>query len=143
MESTSQTDLRQRKILAYSVHAFTATGAVWGFLSLLAVIDHDWKGLFVFQLLAMVVDGIDGRLARWVDTKTYAPRVDGALMAKAPAHAIVLHCLPAHRGEEITDDVLEGPRSAVWDEAENRMHVQKALLEKLILDAAPAAERVG
>jgi phosphatidylcholine synthase len=80
VESPSQTDLLQRKILAYSVHAFTATGAVWGFLSLLAVIDHDWKGVFVFQLIAMLVDGFDGHLARLADTKRYAPRVDGALM---------------------------------------------------------------
>lgn len=80
VESPSQTDILQRKILAYSVHAFTATGAVWGFLSLLAVIDHDWRGVFVFQLLAMLVDGFDGHLARWADTKQYAPRVDGALL---------------------------------------------------------------
>lgn len=59
--------------------------------------------------------------------------VDAALMARAKPTAIVLHCLPAHRGEEIAADVLEGPQSAVWDEAENRMHAQKALLEKLIL----------
>jgi ornithine carbamoyltransferase len=59
--------------------------------------------------------------------------VDTALMAGAHKDAIVLHCLPAHRGEEISAEVLEGPKSAVWDEAENRMHVQKALLEKLIL----------
>jgi ornithine carbamoyltransferase len=58
--------------------------------------------------------------------------VDDALLARATPEAIVLHCLPAHRGEEITDAVLEGPRSAVWDEAENRLHVQKALLELLI-----------
>jgi ornithine carbamoyltransferase len=44
----------------------------------------------------------------------------------------VLHCLPAHRGDEITDDVLDGPRSAVWDEAENRLHVQKAVLVSLL-----------
>jgi ornithine carbamoyltransferase len=58
--------------------------------------------------------------------------VDEALMEKARPDAIVLHCLPAHRGEEIADAVLEGPRSAVFDEAENRLHAQKALLELLL-----------
>jgi ornithine carbamoyltransferase len=58
--------------------------------------------------------------------------VDEALVAKARPNAIVLHCLPAHRGEEIADAVLEGPRSAVFDEAENRLHAQKALLELLL-----------
>ncbi len=60
-------------------------------------------------------------------------RVDEALLARAHEHAIVLHCLPAHRGEEISAGVLEGEQSAVFDEAENRLHVQKALLEKMIL----------
>jgi ornithine carbamoyltransferase len=46
----------------------------------------------------------------------------------------VLHCLPAHPGEEITEDVLYGARSAVWDQAENRLHAQKALLEHLLFD---------
>jgi ornithine carbamoyltransferase len=55
--------------------------------------------------------------------------VDGALMAAADPQAIVLHCLPAHRGEEITDEVIEGPQSVVWRQAENRLHSQKALLE--------------
>ena len=59
--------------------------------------------------------------------------VDEALLDRALPEAIVLHCLPAHRGEEITAGVLEGPRSAVLDEAENRLHVQKALLEALLL----------
>lgn len=59
--------------------------------------------------------------------------VDGALMRRADPAAIVLHCLPAHRGEEISDEVMEGSQSAIFDEAENRMHVQKALLEKLLL----------
>jgi ornithine carbamoyltransferase len=55
-------------------------------------------------------------------------RVDGQLLAYADPDAVVLHCLPAHRGQEITDDVIDGPHSAVWDEAENRLHAQKALL---------------
>jgi ornithine carbamoyltransferase len=58
--------------------------------------------------------------------------VDDALMRKARPNAIVLHCLPAHRGEEITESVIEGPQSAVFDEAENRLHAQKALLELLL-----------
>lgn len=59
-------------------------------------------------------------------------QVNAQLVAQAAPHAIVLHCLPAHRGEEITDDVVDGPQSVVFDEAENRMHAQKALLEILI-----------
>ena len=59
--------------------------------------------------------------------------VDERLMSYAPKHAVVLHCLPAHRGEEISAGVIDGPQSAVFDEAENRLHVQKALLEILIL----------
>jgi ornithine carbamoyltransferase len=59
-------------------------------------------------------------------------RIDAELLRAARPDAIVMHCLPAHRGEEITDDVMEGPQSAVFDEAENRMHVQMAILEKLI-----------
>lgn len=55
--------------------------------------------------------------------------VDQDLLAASSKHAIVLHCLPAHRGEEIAADVIDGPRSAVWDQAENRLHVQKAALE--------------
>ena len=58
--------------------------------------------------------------------------VDSAVMACAASDAIFLHCLPAHRGEEVTEEVLEGPCSAVWDEAENRLHVQKAILVRLI-----------
>ncbi|HEY4319638.1 MAG TPA: ornithine carbamoyltransferase [Gemmatimonadales bacterium] len=58
--------------------------------------------------------------------------VDDALLRHAAADAIVLHCLPAHRGEEISEAVLEGPRSRVWDEAENRLHAQKALMALLM-----------
>jgi ornithine carbamoyltransferase len=56
-------------------------------------------------------------------------QVNAALMGAAHGDAIFLHCLPAHRGEEVTDEVIDGPQSAVWDEAENRMHIQKAILE--------------
>ena len=59
-------------------------------------------------------------------------RLDDALLALAAPDAIVLHCLPAHPGEEITAEALYGARSAVWDEAENRLHVQKALLALLL-----------
>ena len=55
-------------------------------------------------------------------------RVDGALMARAAPDAVFLHCLPAHRGEEVTAEVIDGPASLVWDEAENRIHAQKAIL---------------
>ena len=55
-------------------------------------------------------------------------QINAALLAEAPSHAVVMHCLPAHRGEEITEDVFESERSLVFEEAENRLHVQKALL---------------
>jgi ornithine carbamoyltransferase len=58
--------------------------------------------------------------------------VDSALMRRADPGAIFLHCLPAHRGEEVADDVIEGPQSRVWDEAENRLHAQKALMAALM-----------
>ncbi len=59
-------------------------------------------------------------------------RVDGPLMKRATRDAIFLHCLPAHRGEEVTAEVIDGPWSRVWDEAENRLHVQKAVLAALM-----------
>ncbi|MBM6403694.1 ornithine carbamoyltransferase [Phycicoccus sp. CSK15P-2] len=59
-------------------------------------------------------------------------RVDDALMAQAAGQAVFLHCLPAYRGHEVTEDVIDGPRSLVWQEAENRLHVQKALLAWLL-----------
>jgi ornithine carbamoyltransferase len=65
--------------------------------------------------------------------KLLAPfRLDDELLAAARDDAVALHCLPAHPGEEITEDVLYGERSAVWDQAENRLHTQKALLEFLL-----------
>ncbi len=55
-------------------------------------------------------------------------QINAALLAEAPGHAVVMHCLPAHRGEEITEDVFESERALVFEEAENRLHAQKALL---------------
>jgi ornithine carbamoyltransferase len=59
-------------------------------------------------------------------------QINAELVGMADADAVVLHCLPAHRGHEITDEVIDGPHSAVWDEAENRLHAQKALLVWLL-----------
>ena len=59
--------------------------------------------------------------------------VDTDMMQVAQADALFMHCLPAHRGEEVSADVIDGPQSVVWDEAENRLHVQKALMEFLLL----------
>ena len=67
---------------------------------------------------------------RMADFANY--KIDTALLAEAPAHAVVLHCLPAYRGLEISEEVLEGPRSLVFDEAENRLHFQKGLLAVLL-----------
>ena len=65
-------------------------------------------------------------------------RVDAALLAAAGPEAVVMQCLPAHRGEEITSDVMDGPRSIIWDQSENRLHVQKALLVELLTGAVAA-----
>jgi ornithine carbamoyltransferase len=70
------------------------------------------------------------RVQRLLDLEPY--RVDAALLGHAAPDAFVMHCLPAHPGEEITAEVLYGDRSAIWDEAENRLHVQKALLALLL-----------
>jgi ornithine carbamoyltransferase len=72
----------------------------------------------------------DERDRRLQDLDAY--RIDETLVSLASERAIVLHCLPAHYGEEITEEVLYGPRSAVWDQAENRLHAQKALMALII-----------
>ena len=71
--------------------------------------------------------------ARW--------KVDATMMSRAQPDALFMHCLPAHRGEEVAADVLDGPQSVVWDEAENRLHAQKALLEYLVCGRVDAADR--
>ena len=65
-------------------------------------------------------------------------RVDDALLDAAGRDALAMHCLPAHRGEEITSAVMDGPRSLIWEQSENRLHVQKALLVELLGGAAAA-----
>jgi ornithine carbamoyltransferase len=70
-------------------------------------------------------------------------QVDGAVMAQAAKDAIFMHCLPAHRGDEVTADVIDGPQSAVWDEAENRLHVQKAILAWCLSPASLGSEGAG
>jgi ornithine carbamoyltransferase len=66
------------------------------------------------------------------DTQFRPFQVNDELLSHASDDAIVLHCLPAHRGEEITDAVMDGPRSAVFDQAENRLHIQKAIMVELM-----------
>ena len=75
--------------------------------------------------VSMGADLPDGKDRR----STFGPyQVNAALMACAKPDAIFMHCLPAHRGEEVTDDVIDGPQSVVWQEAENRLHAQKSIL---------------
>ncbi|MEP7136749.1 MAG: CDP-alcohol phosphatidyltransferase family protein, partial [Chloroflexota bacterium] len=69
-----------RKMFANGVHLFTATGAVWGFLTLLAIWDENYKLAIIYIIVAMFVDGFDGMLARWFDVKLYAKGIDGGLM---------------------------------------------------------------
>ena len=69
-----------RKTLANGVHFFTASGAVWGFLTLLAIWDENYRLAIIYMIIAMFVDGFDGMLARWFDVQTYAKGVDGGLM---------------------------------------------------------------
>jgi ornithine carbamoyltransferase len=80
-----------------------------------------WTSMGYEEENAMRLKAFDG----WI--------VDSAKMTRAKPDALFMHCLPAHRGEEVAADVIDGPQSVVWDEAENRLHVQKALLEYLVL----------
>jgi ornithine carbamoyltransferase len=88
------------------------------------------QGAHVVAADTWVSMGQDGKEERLATLMPY--QVNAELMAHAADDAIVLHCLPAYRGNEITEEVLDGPRSVVWDQAENRLHAQKALLHWLV-----------
>ena len=91
-----------------------------------AAVDADVLVTDTWTSMGQEDDGLDR-------VKPFRPfQVNARLMGLADPEAIVLHCLPAHRGDEITDEVMDGPASAVWDEAENRLHAQKALLVWLL-----------
>ena len=72
--------LYMKKTLAWGVHLFTATGAIWGLLSLMAIFEENWRAAITWMIVAMFVDGFDGMLARWFHVKEYARNVDGGLM---------------------------------------------------------------
>ncbi|MER7168076.1 ornithine carbamoyltransferase [Micromonospora sp. NPDC000207] len=91
-----------------------------------AVRDADVIATDTWTSMGQEADGLD-RITPFLPYQ-----VNKELVGYAASHAIVLHCLPAHRGEEITDDVLDGPQSVVFDQAENRLHAQKALLAFLL-----------
>ena len=115
-------------VLAAAAHRAEATG---GSVTVTADGDAAATGADVlvtdtWTSMGQENDGLDR-------VKPFRPfQVNARLLARADAEAIVLHCLPAHRGDEITDEVMDGPASAVWDEAENRLHAQKALLVWLL-----------
>nr|WP_055505480.1 ornithine carbamoyltransferase [Nonomuraea pusilla] len=88
------------------------------------------EGAHVIATDTWVSMGQTGKEERVAALRPY--QVNAGLLERAAPEVVVLHCLPAYRGHEITADVLEGPRSAVWDQAENRLHAQKALLHWLV-----------
>jgi ornithine carbamoyltransferase len=134
--------LQAATILDFRVHVSTPPGYA------LAPGAHDGRHCFVFDDPEAACEGADlvttdvwtsmgfeaendaraEAFAQW--------QVDAAMMRRARAAALFMHCLPAHRGEEVSADVLDGPQSVVWDEAENRLHAQKALLEYLVCGTA-------
>jgi ornithine carbamoyltransferase len=107
---------------SYTEHARTS-GAIIQFHESINEAAHDADVIVTDTWISMGHENSEMR------RQLLAPyQVNDALMAHAKSSAIFLHCLPAHRGEEVTSSVIDGARSAIWDEAENRLHVQKAIL---------------
>ncbi|MGN9812932.1 ornithine carbamoyltransferase [Micromonospora sp. BQ11] len=122
----------EEEIVARAEKIAAATGGSVRVLTdpLAAVAAADVVATDTWTSMGQEDDGLDR------NTPFLPYQVNDALLAHARPEVIVLHCLPAHRGEEITDEVLDGPRSAVFDQAENRLHAQKALLT-FLLEATP------
>ncbi len=140
--NVANTWLQAAEVLGFTVHVSTPGG--YG-------VDPDIAGLSGDRNYKVFADPLDAcRGADLVTTDVWTSmgfeaensarqqafanwRVDARLMAAAKPGALFMHCLPAHRGEEVAAEVIDGPQSVVWDEAENRMHAQKALMEYLLL----------
>jgi ornithine carbamoyltransferase len=138
----ANTWLQAADILGFTLHVSTPTGyeldpAVAGVKNTACVklFDHPLDACRGADLVTTDVwtsMGYEAENARrLVDFEKWC--VDAEMMSVARPDALFMHCLPAHRGEEVTTEVIDGPQSVVWDEAENRMHVQKALMEYLLL----------
>ncbi|MEO7338524.1 MAG: ornithine carbamoyltransferase [Caldimonas sp.] len=138
----ANTWLQAADILGFTLHVSTPSGYE---------IDADVAGVTNSKCLKLFKDPLDAcKGAHLVTTDVWTSMgfeaenaarmkafadwcVDSELMAAARPDALFMHCLPAHRGEEVAAEVIDGPQSVVWDEAENRLHVQKALMEYLVL----------
>lgn len=113
-----------REVTARATAIATETG---GRVTLTNAVDEAATGADVVYTDVWASMGQEGELEQ--RKAAFTPyQVNAAVLRLASDHVIAMHCLPAHRGEEITDEVIDGPRSVVWDQAENRLHAQKALL---------------
>ncbi|MEV7013885.1 ornithine carbamoyltransferase [Streptosporangium sp. NPDC051022] len=119
-------------------HAGEIAAGTGGSVAVLPDAGAAAEGADVIATDTWVSMGQDGKDQRVADLMPF--QVDAGLMSRAAPGAIVLHCLPAYRGLEISADVLDGPQSRVWDQAENRLHAQKALLHWLVSASGQAAE---
>jgi ornithine carbamoyltransferase len=125
----ANTWLQAADILGFTLHISTPSG----FEVDQAVAGVSNPGCFkVFKSPFAACEGAD-LVTTDVWTSMGYEAVDAQMMSLARKDALFMHCLPAHRGEEVSAEVIDGPQSVVWDEAENRMHVQKALMEYLLL----------